>query len=77
LGLLFTVFAERITTAVWIRSGLLIGFIGAYTTFSTLSLETYRLLEEGAVALALVNAVGSMAAGLVAVYAGVVVGRVV
>jgi fluoride exporter len=60
LGLLVTVFTERTTTAAW---------IGAYTTFSTLSLETYRLLEEGAVALALVNAVGSMAAGLLAVYA--------
>jgi fluoride exporter len=77
LGLLFTVFAERITTPAWIRSGLLIGFIGAYTTFSTLTLETYRLFEERSVALALVNAVGSLAAGLVAVYAGVVVGRAV
>jgi fluoride exporter len=41
------------------------------------SFESYRLLEDGAVGLALANTVGSLAAGLVAVYFGVVVGRAV
>ena len=75
LGLLFTLFTERLTVDAWIRSGLTIGFLGAYTTFSTLSLETYRLLEDRSVGLALANAAGSLAAGLIAVYAGVVMGR--
>ena len=57
------------------RSTLAIGFLGAYTTFSTLSLETYRLLEDGAVWLALANALGSLAAGLLAVAAGIALGR--
>ena len=52
-----------------------IGFLGAYTTFSTLTYETYRLLEDGAVALATANILGSAAAGLCAVYLGVVAGR--
>jgi CrcB protein len=54
-----------------------IGFLGAYTTFSTLSLETFRLIEDGAYLLGMANALGSLAAGLVAIYAGVVLGRVV
>ena len=75
LGLLFTLFTDRLTVDAWVRSGLTIGFLGAYTTFSTLSLETYRLLEDRSVGLALANAAGSLAAGLLAVYAGVVMGR--
>jgi CrcB protein len=77
LGFLFTVFSERSTVAPWIRSAVTIGLLGAYTTFSTLSLETYRLIEDGSLALAAANALGSISAGLVAVYVGVVLGRVV
>ena len=47
----------------------------AYTTFLTLQYETYRLLEDGAVGLAAANVLGSAAAGLFAVYLGVVAGR--
>jgi CrcB protein len=77
LGLLFTLLTERYRVDAWVRSGLTIGFLGAYTTFSTLSLETYRLLEDGALALALANAIGTLAAGLGALYVGIVLGRVV
>jgi CrcB protein len=76
LGLLFTLFTERLTVDAWVRSSVTIGFLGAYTTFSTLSLETYRLLEDGSLPLALANALGSLGAGLLALYAGVVIGRV-
>jgi CrcB protein len=58
-----------------IRPALTIGLLGAFTTFSTLSLETYRLLDRGHVALAGAYALGSLAAGLAAVTVGVVVGR--
>jgi CrcB protein len=75
LGLLFVLFTERISVDPWVRSGLMVGLLGAYTTFSTFSLETYRLLEDGAPGLAVANAFGSLAAGLVAVYAGIVLGR--
>jgi CrcB protein len=77
LGLLFTLLTERYRVDPWLRSGLTIGFLGAYTTFSTLSLETYRLLEDGAPGLAAANALGSLAAGLAALYVGVVLGRLV
>jgi CrcB protein len=77
LGFLFTVLTDRMRAAPWLRTTLTVGFLGAYTTFSTLSFETLRLLEDGAIGLGLANAVGSLAGGLVAVYAGVVLGRVV
>ena len=77
LGLLFTLLTERYRVDAWLRSGLTIGLLGAYTTFSTLTLETYRLLEDRAIGLAAANALGSLAAGLGALYVGVVLGRVV
>ena len=75
LGFVFTVMTEQLTVAPWIRGAVTIGFLGAYTTFSTLSFETYRLAEDGALGLAAANALGSLAAGLAAVYLGVVAGR--
>jgi fluoride exporter len=77
LGLAFTLLSERMSVAPWIRSTIAIGFLGAYTTFSTLSFETYRLLEDRAYGLAAANAFGSLAAGLLAVYLGVVAARAV
>jgi CrcB protein len=75
LGLVFTVATERWSISPWLRSTVTIGFLGAYTTFSTLMFETYRLAEDRALALAAANVVASSAAGLAAVYLGVVVGR--
>ncbi|MFJ4096489.1 fluoride efflux transporter CrcB [Kitasatospora sp. NPDC089913] len=46
------------------------GLCGALTTYSTFSYETLRLAEGGAGRYALVNVLGSVAAGLAAVYAG-------
>jgi CrcB protein len=75
LGLLFTLLTERFTTDPTLRTSLTVGFLGAYTTFSTLMLESYRLLEDGALASAAANLLGSCAAGLAAVYLGIVLGR--
>jgi len=75
LGLLVTLLGERFAVAPWVRASLTIGFLGAYTTFSTLSLESYRLLEGRSYALAGANLAGSLAAGVLALYGGVVLGR--
>jgi len=77
LGLLVTLLGERFAVAPWVRASLTIGFLGAYTTFSTLSLESYRLLEGRSYALAGANLAGSLAAGVLALYGGVVLGRAV
>ncbi len=54
-----------------------IGFVGAYTTFSTFTYETIALVQNGQLLLAAINCVGSVVAGLVAVFAGIVLGRAV
>ena len=52
-----------------------IGFLGAYTTFSTFSFESLALLQEGSYLLALANMVGSVILGLIAVLAGMIISR--
>jgi len=73
LGILGTVVAER----VWpnpdsLRLALGIGFLGAYTTFSTFEFETHALLEDGSWLLAAINMAVSLMVGLLAVRAGIV-----
>jgi CrcB protein len=60
----------------WITLGLVTGFLGAYTTFSAFAYETHDLIQEGHVALAATNALGSVAAGAAGVQLGLLlVGR--
>ena len=47
-----------------------VGFIGAYSTFSTFEWETFSSLRAGAFFLAVLYAVGSLVVGLVAVWCG-------
>ena len=75
LGLLFAWVIERGVLPAEVRAPLMIGFLGAYTTFSTFMLESWRLVEDGAWVLALANLGGSVLLGLVAVLGGLAVGR--
>ena len=75
LGLLFAWILERGVLPADLRAPLMIGFLGAYTTFSTFMLESWRLVEDGAWMLALLNLGGSVLIGLVAVLGGLAVGR--
>jgi CrcB protein len=77
LGVLFSMASERAVLSPELRGPLMIGFIGAYTTFSTLMLETWRLAEDGAAAMALLNIGGSCLLGLAAVWLGLSVGRAI
>lgn len=70
LGFLATFLLERTTVSSELRAALTIGFLGAYTTFSTFSLETLALLEDGEWAYALANVGVSVVAGILCVWAG-------
>jgi CrcB protein len=58
-----------------VRLGLLTGFLGAYTTFSTWNMETFQLLQAGNFWRAGLNLLGSATAGLVATWLGFALGK--
>jgi CrcB protein len=75
MGFLFVVLVERSALdAVW-RGAILIGGLGAFTTFSTFSIETLNLLENGSVSLALMNMLLSVLLCIAAVWLGVTLAR--
>jgi CrcB protein len=75
VGLLAALIVDRGVLPADLRVPLMVGFLGAYTTFSTLMVDSWRLIEDGLPLLALGNLVGSVAIGLVAVVAGLWLGR--
>jgi CrcB protein len=77
LGFLFAAATERGVLPADIRAPVMIGFIGAYTTFSTFMLESWLLIEHGSYVPAIANLGGSVLLGLVAVLAGLTVGRAI
>ena len=77
IGVLFAGLSDRTPGGQLLRIALTVGFLGAYTTFSAFSLETFRLIETGRLGLAALNGGASVAAGLTACAAGIAVGRAV
>jgi fluoride exporter len=75
LGLLLTVVLERWPPTRYVRPFLAIGVLGAYTTFSTFSVEADLLIRNGHAALGIAYVLASLAAGGAAVYLGIVAGR--
>jgi fluoride exporter len=75
LGLLWALTIDRSILPAEIRAPVMIGFLGAYTTFSTLMLESWRLVENGEVLRGALNVTASAALGIVAVVAGLSIGR--
>lgn len=75
IGILFELSDSAIITPEW-RGFLMVGLLGAFTTFSTFSLETVQLVRDNELALAALNALGSVAIGLVCVYGGLYAGKV-
>ncbi|HEX6867540.1 MAG TPA: fluoride efflux transporter CrcB [Candidatus Limnocylindrales bacterium] len=77
LGLLFALAVEADVLPAGIRLPVMVGFVGAYTTFSTLMLESWVLVESGAIPFALANLVGSTVVGVVALVIGLALGRLI
>ena len=75
MGLLYVLFIERMDVDPLWRGALLIGLLGAFTTFSTFSVETLNLLENGEPVKAAVNVLASVSVCIVACWLGMVAGR--
>lgn len=75
MGLLFVLLVERIAVSTEWRSAILVGLLGAFTTFSTFSFETLALFNAGAPIKALVNIMVSVLLCLLATWLGMVLGR--
>lgn len=70
LGFSITYLGKRVELNPAWRFLIPIGFIGAYSTFSTYEWETFSSLRSGAFLFAALYAVGSLLVGLIAVWGG-------
>ena len=75
MGFLFIETLERLTISPALRTGILTGFIGGYTTFSTFEMEILLLVEDGAPAKAILYIVLSVGLGFLAALFGAYVAR--
>ncbi|MBE0435511.1 MAG: fluoride efflux transporter CrcB [Methylomicrobium sp.] len=76
MGLLVEVLIlQRVAMTVEYRAAILVGLFGSFTTFSTFSLETVYLIEQGSFGKAALNVGVSIAACLIAVWIGLLGGR--
>jgi len=74
-GLAVAELVDRHDVPAWVRTGVVVGFLGAYTTFSTFAQETHDLLSEGHAVLGMADAAGSIVAGVLGVVAGIALGK--
>jgi CrcB protein len=75
-GLLFYLMQERFLVNQTLRTIIMIGFLGGFTTFSSYGLQTFTLLRDGEFAFAALNLVVSNLVGLLMVWAGYTVAKV-
>lgn len=70
------ILVDRLHVPTWLSIGIVVGFLGAYTTFSAFAYETQGLIAEGRHEIALANAFASVTCGVAAVYLGLFVARI-
>jgi CrcB protein len=70
IGIMYVLIAERVAIHPDWRHVVMVGFLGAFTTFSTFSLETIHLIEGGQLGLAGTYALASVAICVLAAWCG-------
>src|SRR5258705_858869 len=76
-GFLFHLMYERFLINEVVRTAIMIGFLGGFTTFSSFGLQTFTLLTDGELGLATLNVLASNIAGVLTVWAGYSAARVI
>ena len=74
-GVIYVMGPERGLFPEWVKTGLLVGLCGGFTTFSAYVLQSFLLLEERKPAVALLYLFSSPVLGLLFIYAGVLIAR--
>jgi CrcB protein len=76
-GFLFYLFQERFLVNDIVRTAVMIGFLGGFTTFSSFGLQTFTLLRDGEIGLATTNVMVSNVLGLFTVWLGYSLARLI
>ena len=72
LGYLATLTVERWPVSATVRTALLVGFLGAFTTFSTFGMDSLNLVRDGALGRGVLNIVLSVGLGILLAWAGMI-----
>jgi CrcB protein len=75
IGILMTLFTERLQPHPNWRLFLVVGFLGGYTTFSSFEYETLQAIQDGGKWIGLLNVIGSVTLGYIAVWIGTFIVR--
>lgn len=75
LGFLMIVFADKFVVSENVRMAIIVGFLGAFTTFSTFEMEIFGLVQEKEIVAAFLYIFLRVLAGFIGVVSGVALGR--
>lgn len=76
-GVLFYLMRDRLPVSETWQAVILIGFLGGFTTFSSFGLQTFALVRDGAVGLAVINIAASNILGFLMVWVGYSLARAI